>query len=405
MRKRAAMAMGILAVWMACLPARAIVDVPADDPSIQYYGRFDFTNPKKPRCDWPGTSIQARFTGTTITVKISGGANDFNVIVDGVWKSKLTVDGKTSQVAAEGLAEGTHTLVLSKRTEGFNGISTFEGFQLPDGKAMAAPPARPAHRIQYIGDSFTVGYGDEANVLSCPDRRPFDNNYVAYGPIAARALDAEYSVQAVSGIGMVHNNSDPSQISARPMPSYFENTLFGADAPKWDMAKWIPEVIVIALGTNDFSTAVKPTQAQYATAYKDFLKKIRAWYPSAQILCLTYAVDNYQKAYVDTIVAEAAAAGDAKIHRTHMPTLNAATDLGCDYHPNVSGQQKYADALIPILRPYLSATSTRAPGGKASGLKRKAAPAAPAPGETWRVPYRIPDGTEWVDAGGKALPL
>ncbi len=411
---RAALGVLLFMTVGAMTTARAAVDVAADDANIQYSGRFDFSDPKKPACDWPGCSILARFTGTAITVKISGGQNDFNVIVDGVWKSKLTVDGKTSQVAASGLTDGTHTLLLTKRTEGFQGVSVFAGFQLEDGKALAAPPPRPIRKIQFIGDSFTVGYGDEANVLSCPDRRPFDNNYVAYGPVTARAVDAEYSVQAISGIGMAHNYGDTVPMSARPLPSYFEQTLFGSAKPSWDMAKWIPDLIVVALGTNDFSTTVKPSEAQYTGAYADFLGKIRGWYPNAQILCMTYAVDSYQKKYVDSVVNRAIAKGDQKIHRVHMPTL-ASTDLGCDFHPNVSGQQKYSDALLPYVKQYLGIATGIAPGldgghGR-NGRKRlrKAGPGTAGATETWRIPLRTA-GTDgafeaWTDATGRNLDL
>jgi lysophospholipase L1-like esterase len=377
-------------------PAKAVVDVAADNPGIQYIGRFDFADPKKPRCDWPGSSIQARFTGTTITVKISGGTNDFNVIIDGQWKSKLTVDGKTSQVAAAGLAEGTHTLLLTKRTEGFNGISVFEGFQLPDGQALAPPPARPSPRIQFIGDSFTAGYGDEATVTNCPDRRPYDNNYVAYGPVAARALGADYSVQAVSGLGMVHNYGDAQPLSANPMPPYYERTLFNAASPKWDFSKWVPDVVTVALGTNDFSTAVKPTQTQYSGAYKAFLAKLRAWHPDAHLVCVTYAVDAFQEKFVDALVKETAAS-DAKVHHVKLPGLTSA-EMGCDGHPNVAGQKKYADILIPELRKYLPTTGLARPVAPRTGSFR-----IPKGGwETWRVPYAAL-GEGRVDARGRLI--
>lgn len=393
----------------AAVPALAAVDVPANDPNIQYFGRFDMADPLKPRFDWPGCAIQARFTGTSITVKISGGQNDFNVIIDGQWKSKLTVDGKTVQVAASGLADGTHTLLLSKRTEGSQGITTFAGFQLEDGKALAAPPARPAHKIQFIGDSFTAGYGAEATTLICSDRRPFDNNYVAFGPLTARAVDAEYSIQAVSGYGLLHNYGDTQPLSAQPMPSVFDRTLFSSESPKWDMSKWIPDLIVIALGTNDFSTAVKPSEAQYLAGYADFLSKIRGWFPNAQILCMTYSVDNFQKKYVDTVVARATAQGDAKIHRVHMPALDNPADLACDYHPNVIGHQKYSAALLPSGKQYLGITSSIAP--KRHGRKRAPAPQRSGSAETFRIPRAEAEPLNpsqpqsWVDARGRFLQL
>jgi lysophospholipase L1-like esterase len=410
-RTKGKMRAALLAAAMsgsAVVPAFAVVDVPANDPNIQYFGRFDMADPQNPRFDWPGCAIQASFTGTSITVKISGGQNDFNVIIDGQWKSKLTVDGKTVQVAASGLSDGAHTLLLSKRTEGAQGITTFAGFRLEDGKTLVAPPARPTRKIQFIGDSFTAGYGDEANTLVCADRRPFDNNYVAFGPVTARAVDAEYSIQAVSGYGLLHNYGDTEPLSAQPMPSVFDRTLFSAATPKWDMSKWIPDLIVIALGTNDFSTAVKPTEAQYTAAYADFLAKIRGWFPSAQILCMTYSVDNFQKKYVDTVVARATAKGDAKIHRVHMPAL-ANADLGCDYHPNVAGHLKYSEALLPSVKQYLGITSGIAP--QRHGRKGTPAPLRSGSTEAFQVPPRgdasgpqiAPDQGEWVDARGRFL--
>jgi lysophospholipase L1-like esterase len=398
-----------LAMLVAFLgePASALVAVAADNPLIRYQGRFDFSQPKRPRCDWPGTAIEARFTGKSIAVKLNGGNDDFNVIVDGVWKAKLGVSAAW-QTAASGLSEGAHTLLLTKRTEAFYGIVEFEGFQLEDGDALMALPPRPARKIQFIGDSFTVGYGDESKILSCPERRPFDNNFLAYGPVAARAVGAEYSVQAISGIGMVHNYGDTSPISAYPLGSYFENTLMGASAPapKWDFSAWIPDLVVIALGTNDFSTTVKPSEAQYAGGYQEFLRKIRTWYPQAVILCLTYAVDGFQGKYVDTLVNQVSRLGDAKLYHAHMPPLDANSELGCDYHPNVAGQQKYADALIPVIRQYLGATSIRpsAPGPKPfQHPLRKRRHAKPVPGETGMIPFADLSGTLATDASGRQL--
>src|SRR5690606_16934421 len=137
-------------------PVAAAVDVAADDPNIRYNGRFDFADPKKPRFDWPGTGIQARFTGASVAVRISGGENEFNVLIDGELKARLSMqNGKSEYVAAEGLAAGEHTLELVKRTEGFNGIAVFEGLRLADGGALLPPPARPSHKIQFFGDSYS----------------------------------------------------------------------------------------------------------------------------------------------------------------------------------------------------------------------------------------------------------
>lgn len=389
---------GILLMAMLAASSRtllAAVDIPADDARIRYMGRWDHADPKKPRCDWPGSGFTVRFTGTSITVRLSGGSNDFNAVVDGVWKAKITVDGKTSEVAAQGLAAGTHTLEITKRTEGFNGITVFAGLQLEDGQSLAALPAAPAHRIQFIGDSFTVGYGSEATTTTCADKRPFDNNYVAYGPVSAREVDADYSVQAISGIGMVHNYGDTSPLSADPYPPYYERTLFGAAAPKWDFAAWQPDVVCVALGTNDFSTAVKPSQEQYSTAYKAFVKKLRAWHPNAHIMLISYAVDSYQEKYVAAIAADMAAQGEKNLEHVNFPGV-AASDAGCDYHPNVAAHRKFADVLAPRLKAWFASSAVR-PVAPNIGLRDP----QPGPGETWLIPW----SDRASDARGRLSPL
>jgi len=381
-----------------CLGAGAGVQVDADHPLIRYMGRFDFSDPKNPRCDWPGASIQAKFTGPSVTVRISGGTNDFNVFIDGVFRSHLVLEaGKTAYVAATGLSDAPHTLLLTKRTEGFNGIATFSGLTLADGKGLVALPPRTAAKLQFIGDSFTVGYGDEADVLVCPDRRPFDNNYMAYGPLTARALDAEYSVQAVSGAGMVHNYGDTSPISAAPMPTYFDRTLFGSATPKWNFSAWVPDLVVIALGTNDFSTAVKPSREQYTSAYKAFITKVRGHFPAIRILCMTYAVDQYQGVYVEAMVKDLAALGDTHIHFVAMPSLTTS-DLGCDYHPNLSGQKKYSEALIPVVRKYLGSTTGLLPRGGALDSQGLHYPA-----QRLARFFKVPGTGEFSDVSGRIL--
>ena len=78
--------------------------------------------------------------------------------------------------------------------------------------------------------------------------------------------------------------------------------------------------------------------------------------------------------YVDAVAAEAKEKGDARVHRLHMPALAQNTDLGCDYHPNVSGHKKYADALIPEAQRLLGATGVRSPPARRQGMRGNPAP-------------------------------
>jgi len=347
----------LAAAGIACaLPSssRAEVTLLPSSSQIRYTGRFDLTNPDKPAFDWPACVIEAAFTGKSLTLLISGGNNDFNVFIDGARLPNLVLkNGVANYPIASSLSPGAHRLRLTKRTEGSSGTSVFSGLMVDDDQGAASLPPRPAHRILFIGDSYSAGYGTEANTVSCGDKRPYDNADTAFGPLAARALDAEYSVQAVSGIGMVHNYGDGSPQSAMPFPPYFDRTLFGNAQLKFDYSQWIPEVIIIALGNNDFSTAVKPSQEQYSSAYRAFHATVRAAYPQAQILCVAFGDDALQKTYISAIVETLTQQGDSRLHYFQMPSL-AGNATGCDYHPGLAGQKKFAEALVPEIQKWLT---------------------------------------------------
>ncbi len=40
----------------------------ADHPYIQYFGRWDFTNPAAPSHSWPGVAVRAEFEGKSLGV-------------------------------------------------------------------------------------------------------------------------------------------------------------------------------------------------------------------------------------------------------------------------------------------------------------------------------------------------
>ena len=54
----------------------------ADDPNIQYVGRFDFSNPQQVSFDWPGVYIHAKFEGTSCSIRLNDHKNEYAVIVD-----------------------------------------------------------------------------------------------------------------------------------------------------------------------------------------------------------------------------------------------------------------------------------------------------------------------------------
>jgi hypothetical protein len=60
----------------------------------------------------------------------------------------------------------------------------------------------------------------------------------------------------------------------------------------------------------------------------------------------------YAAGYVETAVNHMnSAQHDSNFYYLAVPnTLVIPTDYGCDYHPNINGQQKIVDILLPKIR-------------------------------------------------------
>ncbi len=322
--------------------------IDADDPLIIYEGRFDFSDPKNPRFDWPGSSIHAAFEGSSISVRLTDGNNDYNIFIDNKLKKILRTDSSVVYNISDSLSPGRHLITLTKRTEGIFGAASFQGFILSEGKTLRPIGLYPIRKMEFIGDSFVAGFGSDGKSPDCDFNRETENNYIAYGPVLARKLKAYCNVIAVSGIGMVRNHGDSTRTSTAAMPNYYSKTCFN-DSSEWDFSKYQPDVVVIRLGRNDYWSKPFPRSNEFRSAYLHFLKYIRSKYPKAYIFALCGAIRKDSHCdYIRSVINELM---DKKIYFVKLQVnLKRPEDFGCQYHPNKSGHEKIAAFLEPIVR-------------------------------------------------------
>src|SRR5690606_12981704 len=96
-----------------------------------------------------------------------------------------------------------HSVEIYKRTEGEEGHTAFKGIVLADGQKLLTPPSRLPHKIEIYGDSISSGMGNEGAYNGVDNQLSEKNNYLAYGSIAARQLNAELHTISQSGIGIM----------------------------------------------------------------------------------------------------------------------------------------------------------------------------------------------------------
>jgi Carbohydrate esterase 2 N-terminal/GDSL-like Lipase/Acylhydrolase family len=336
----------LIAADAPSLPVR----ISPDDPNLAYVGRFDWTKREGSRCAWSASTIVIRFRGTDLNLeKRDSPSNRWQIEIDGKPAATLKIRaGKHLYRIAAGLLEGEHIVRVIKATEAACGATQILGFQINEGGALLPAPLSQ-RRIEVIGDSISAGFGNEAANEREHYSPETQNAYFTYGAIAARQLGADYMCVAWSGKTMWPQNTIP-ELYERILPAHVES--------KWDFTKWQPDVVLINLGTNDFS-AVNPDEAGWTGAYKSFIKRLRGYYPSAQIYCASGPMLNdlneHQplttlRRYLNKIVAEIQAAGDARVGLLDFGVQDPRDGLGADFHPNIKTHNEMAERLVQRLR-------------------------------------------------------
>jgi hypothetical protein len=266
--------------------------IPANNPNINYYGRWDMTDSLNPKHSWPGIYIVAGFCGTSIGVRMNDNINYYNVYIDGRFFGIFhgSNESEADYILAGSLTNTNHILRFSQRNISF-GIYSFSGFLLDDGAVLLPPRAEPSRKIEFIGDSFTAAEGNEATQLEMEwnAKFPVTNIDEGFASIIAGHYNAQYHTTCRSGIGMVCDWQGKFDIS---MPRYYDRTLMERAGPKWDFEKWIPDLVVICLGINDYSGLKEDEHVSeknseiFRKGYHDFLKTVRIVYPGVSILAV-----------------------------------------------------------------------------------------------------------------------
>jgi lysophospholipase L1-like esterase len=253
----------------------------------------------------------------------------------------------------EGLVPRDHTIRIEVANESQAAPAQFGGFALPT-DAKALPSRERARHIEFIGDSYTVGYGNISPQHECTTDEVWatTDTSQAFGPIVARHYDADYQINAISGRGIVRNWDGGA---GDTLPVAYPFVLFDKKTAHKDSA-WRPQIIVIELGTNDFSTALHPGEkwqsrnelhADYETTYVRFVKQLRAGNPNAYfILMATDGANGEIQAEVGKVLSRLRADGENKIDFIPM---NALAMTGCHYHPSTADDQSVAASLIRFI--------------------------------------------------------
>lgn len=291
------------------------------------------------RYSWPGVWFEAAFTGDAVDLKVDDSLDNLYVYADGAHKLTLTRPGKAT-VSLRDLGPGKHVVRIEKSSETQSGGGAFGGFFV-ESAANALPAPRYDRRIEFIGDSYTVGYGNTARGQACTtaDVDETTDTSRAFAPQVAKYFGAAYRIHAFSGRGVVRNYDGISP--GETLPYLYQFSLFDKSAAVPEDG-WVPDAIVIGLGTNDFSTALHPTEAwpsrlalqtDFVKTYAAFVKALRAKYPQAHVILM--ASDQYGHEIADAALATESALKADGVQDVESIIFSGLDLMACHGHPSL----------------------------------------------------------------------
>ncbi len=303
---------------------------------------------------WPGIYIEAEFGGPEILINFDNTTDAFSVLIDGETAAKVIKPGdKVYRLA--GLAQGWHRIRIEKNDESQDVAGTF-GDMWIDPKEDTRWPEPRTRQIEFIGDSYTAGYGNTSAKRECTQDEIWatTDTQQAFGPLIAKHYDADYQINAYSGIGIVRNYNGVAP--KRNMPLLYRSALIEDEtAHPYTDPKWNPAIVVIALGGNDFSTPVHAGEkwtgedaltADYIASYVAFVQQVRASHPGARFILMDYGKDRVANAITE-VIKRLNAAGETRVASLDVGKGFALT--GCDWHLNTADDKRITDSLIAYI--------------------------------------------------------
>lgn len=343
----------------------------ADDSRISYVGRT-LVKDGNVSFDWSGVTVRTQFEGQYLAIRCSDTKkNYYNVWIDrdvtGAESDKIIHTAGTDTliviVSPEDFEKrassmtrsekkkylaGNHKVTIQKRTEGEQGTTTISEF-ITEGTMLKAEGLKK-RMIEFVGDSYTCGYGSENSVAKDPFKPETENVNKSYCQIIARHFDADAFAIAHSGMGIARNYN--SKHEGWYMPDRYEQTFDMDKETRWDASQsaFAPAVTVIYLGTNDFSVRLQPSLAVFRKNYQRLISQIKKNYGEDHpILCVSSKRDVVMFEYIRSSVETCGYKNVRFLGIFEGIHHNDDRELGASSHPNHLGQQKIAAAMLPYI--------------------------------------------------------
>ncbi len=229
-----------------------------------------------------------------------------------------------------------HKIRIMKETEQTTIVNVADIKAVGNAPSLKATEER-SRKIEFVGDSITVG-----SCMFLPgsvNERMGTNAMINYAGQTADYFGADVSMTAVGGSGFVVDDMDSLSTYRYYDYSIQPNAATG-DEYKWDFTQYVPDVVVVNIGTNGGANTTKEH-------YIRFYEQIRDRYNDDSIKIVFALGAINQDAWPNLHAAyEELSQTDSNVYELQLGDNYVA---GVASHPNLEQHGKMAETLISYL--------------------------------------------------------
>lgn len=327
-----------------------------DSKHFLFSGRWDHSA-EYSRTSAPAAMVQFNAIAKTLEFEVEGEAR-FRLDQDGKEIAQFVSGSRKVhkvKVAGDGQSHRYRLIKVSESNPG--GAILFKISLDAKGKLLDAPKFTD-RRIEFIGDSFTVGYGVEGK-LTDADSQVFikTNASKGFAFLLADGYKADFQINAFSGRGLVRNydNIVPEWTIPRlykfTVPGFAPEDLTKTaenDGMYWNFEQFHPQVIVVFVGINDFQgNPPYGDKNEFKKTYHEMLNDLRAKHQGVKFLLVSTKIwpNDDLTPTVKSVYDEEVASGKSDLEFVVVHTTNEALHG----HPTERSQQDMANTLRPII--------------------------------------------------------
>jgi len=345
----------IAAIALSCYAQSKIIE--GTHHTISYEGRISkqYTEGSV-SFNWPGTQVKTRLMGKKISVEIVGFGDQYDVLINGKLHKKIltSYSGEPENfVLFESENQIDVIVELVKRWENYEHNSRILKFEV-DGRTEGVVKSQP--HILFIGDSISAGFGSESNKRDCDWQEIVNtsNARVAFPYLSSKSLGASYTQVSYSGLGLIRNWSGNQP--HHTIRTYTEK-LSAVFNDRTEFEDRFPNLIVIEVGTNDFSTdpqngepwdTISDVENAWVNEMVAYTLQIRNRYPAVPIVYMPRPAYPY-----DLIIPATEKAmtllKDKEVLQLYSHVFSSTFE-GCVWHPTQTEHQAISNDLVQFIK-------------------------------------------------------